>query len=79
MAKLTAAEKRAKFAEYVAEGKTHISPTEAAPLLDCVPYSINLWAHDGTMPPGAYRFHGRNCRVNMHWLAEQIGIKGWSA
>lgn len=72
MTRLTANEKRALLAQYKAEGKMHVSPTEAAPLLDCVPYTINVTAKKGGYPSWAYRFHGRNCRVNIAWLSCQI-------
>lgn len=72
--RLSSAEKRALVTKYINEGRTHISPTEAAPILDCVPYTINLTARRGGYPANAYRFHGRNCRINLHWLAGQINI-----
>lgn len=72
MKRLTMQEKCDRLRSYEEKGIMHVSPTEAARLLDCVPYTINLTARQGGYPEWAYRWHGRNCRINVAWLECQI-------
>lgn len=71
---MTILEKQALIRVYWDAGKSHISPTQAAPILECSPYSLNLAAKQGYMPDGAYYFAGRNLRVSVAWLMQQFGV-----
>ena len=58
--------------EFLASGETHVAPSVAAPLLGCTPYSLNVSAQQHHLPPEAYYFAGRNCRISLRWLATQV-------
>lgn len=67
---------RARIEVWKAEGKLHVSPTEAAKVLECAPYSLNVSAKAGTMPQGSYFFAGRNLRIMIPWLEAAVGGNG---
>ncbi len=67
---------RARIEAWKAEGKLHVSPTEAAKVLDCAPYSLNVSAKAGHMPKGSYFFAGRNLRIMVPWLETAVGGAG---
>ena len=58
--------------EFLSAGVTHVPPTIAAPLLGCAPYSLNISAREHNLPPEAYYFAGRNCRISLRWIAAQL-------
>lgn len=65
-------ENREKLEAWKAEGRKTVSPTEAAKLLGCNPYSLNLAAKEGHMPRGSSYFAGRNLRIMVRWLVEMV-------
>lgn len=66
-------ENREKLARWKAEGRKTVSPTEAAQLLGCNPYSLNVAAKADRMPRGSSFFAGRNLRIMVDWLIEMVG------
>lgn len=65
---------REKIDQWKAEGRLHVSPHEAAPILGCnAPYALNISARDGRMPTGSYCFFGRNLRIMVAWLEKFVG------
>lgn len=58
--------------EFLSAGVTHVPPTIAAPMLGCVPYSLNCAARDKRLPDNAYYFAGRNLRISLNWLSTQV-------
>ena len=65
---MTQDEKRALINSYRAKGKMHMPPTDAAKILECVPYSLNVAAMAHRMPPGSFFWAGRNLRINLRYL-----------
>lgn len=71
---MTMTERRAQIAQWQDEGRMHVSPREAAPILDTNnPYALNISARDGRMPEGSYCFFGRNLRIMVSWLDKCVG------
>lgn len=71
---MTMTERREQIAAWKAAGRMHVSPREAAPILDTNnPYALNVSARDGRMPSGSYCFFGRNLRIMVSWLEKCIG------
>ena len=66
---------RERIEAWKAEGKMHVSPTEASKMLGCQPYSLNVSAQMGRFPEGAYFFAGRNLRIMVDWL-ERVTMGG---
>ena len=67
-----AANNRQRVEEFLAAGITHVTPSIAGKMLGCTPYSLNVAAQTHRLPPSAYYFAGRNCRISLHWLASQV-------
>ena len=69
---MTKPEIAAKIAAYRERSKPHVSPAEAAEILGCYPYSLNVSARNGHMPKGSYFFAGRNLRISLDWLESYV-------
>lgn len=65
---MTHDERIALVGSYRERGKITVSPTEAAAVLGCAPYSLNVAAKAGTLQRDAYYFAGRNLRITLGWL-----------
>lgn len=65
---MTQAERLELINSYRAKGKPTVSPTEAAAVLGCAPYSLNVAAKAGALQRDAYYFAGRNLRITLGWL-----------
>lgn len=61
-------DKLALVASYKSMGKATVSPVEAAAVLGCTPYALNVAARQGSMQRDAYFFAGRNLRISLGWL-----------
>lgn len=65
--------KMEQIASWIAEGKMHVSPREAAPLLNHKnAYGLNVAAKEGNFPRNAYFFSGRNLRIMVSYLADVV-------
>lgn len=60
-------ENREKLEQWLREGRTDVSPAEAAPILGSKnPYALNVGAKKNPQP-GMY-WHGRNLRISVQYL-----------
>ena len=60
-----------KVEQWIREGRTDVSPTEAAPILGTKnPYSLNIGAKEHPQP-GMY-WHGRNLRISVRYLLNAL-------
>lgn len=75
---MTMEEKKESLRRYREAGESHICPTKAAPILGCMPYSLNVAAKSGRLPASAYYFAGRNLRISVSWLMKQCGVNAKS-
>lgn len=58
---------REKVEQWIREGRTDVSPAEAAPILGSKnPYALNIGAKKHPQP-GMY-WHGRNLRISVRYL-----------
>ena len=58
---------RERVEQWIREGRTDVSPTEAAPILGSKnPYALNIGAKKHPQP-GMY-WHGRNLRISVRYL-----------
>jgi hypothetical protein len=66
-------QKLEQIASWVQAGKMHVSPAEAASVLDMRnPYGLNIAAREGVFPRNAYFFSGRNMRIMVSYLADVV-------
>ena len=57
--------------KWIREGRTDVSPTEAAPILGSkTPYALNIGAKEHPQP-GMY-WHGRNLRISVRYLLNAL-------
>ena len=62
---------REKVEQWIREGRTDVSPTEAAPILGSRnPYALNIGAKKNPQP-GMY-WHGRNLRISVRYLLNAL-------
>ena len=62
---------REKVEQWIREGRTDVSPTEAAPILGTKhPYALNIGAKEHPQP-GMY-WHGRNLRISVRYLLNAL-------
>lgn len=62
---------REKVEQWIREGRTDVSPTEAAPILGSKnPYALNMGAKEHPQP-GMY-WHGRNLRISVRYLLNTL-------
>ena len=62
---------REKVEQWIREGRTDVSPTEAAPILGSKnPYAQNVGAKEHPQP-GMY-WHGRNLRISVRYLLNAL-------
>lgn len=62
---------REKVEQWIREGRTDVSPTEAAPILGSKnPYGIYIGAKKHPQP-GMY-WHGRNLRISVRYLLNTL-------
>lgn len=62
---------REKVEQWIREGRTDVSPTEAAPILGSKnPYALNMGAKKHPQP-GMY-WHGRNLRISVRYLLNTL-------
>lgn len=65
------AENRRKVEEWIRQGRTDVSPAEAAPILGIkTPYSLNIGARKHPQP-GMY-FRGANLRISIRYLLNHM-------
>lgn len=64
-------ENREKVEQWIREGRTDVSPEEAAPILGSKnPYALNIGAKKHPQP-GMY-WHGRNLRISVRYLLNTL-------
>lgn len=64
-------ENREKLEQWLREGRTDVSPAEAAPILGSKnPYALNMGAKEHPQP-GLY-WHGRNLRISVRYLLNAL-------
>lgn len=64
-------ENREKVEQWIREGRTDVSPAEAAPILGSNnPYALNVGAKKNPQP-GMY-WHGRNLRISVRYLLNAL-------
>lgn len=62
---------REKLEQWLREGRTDVSPAEAAPILGCKnPYALNIGAKEHPQP-GMY-WRGRNLRISVRYLLNAL-------
>ena len=62
---------REKVEQWIREGRTDVSPAEAAPILGSKnPYALNVGAKKNPQP-GMY-WHGRNLRISVRYLLNAL-------
>ena len=62
---------REKLEQWLREGRTDVSPAEAAPILGSKnPYALNVGAKKNPQP-GLY-WHGRNLRISVRYLLNAL-------
>lgn len=62
---------REKVEQWIREGRTDVSPAEAAPILGSKnPYALNVGAKKNPHP-GMY-WHGRNLRISVRYLLNTL-------
>ena len=62
---------REKLEQWLREGRTDVSPAEAAPILGSRnPYALNVGAKKNPQP-GMY-WHGRNLRISVRYLLNAL-------
>lgn len=62
---------REKVEQWIREGRTDVSPAEAAPILGSKnPYALNIGAKKHPQP-GMY-WHGRNLRISVRYLLNTL-------
>ena len=62
---------REKVEQWIREGRTDVSPAEAAPILGSKnPYALNIGAKEHPQP-GMY-WHGRNLRISVRYLLNTL-------
>ena len=62
---------REKVEQWIREGRTDVSPEEAAPILGSKnPYALNIGAKEHPQP-GMY-WHGRNLRISVRYLLNTL-------
>ena len=62
---------REKVEQWLREGRTDVSPAEAAPILGSRnPYALNVGAKKNPQP-GMY-WHGRNLRISVRYLLNAL-------
>ena len=67
---MTFDEKLKKVSELLNAGAVTVSPTVAAEVLDCKPYTLNVTARQGKWDTKVQGyFSGRNLRIYVSWLA----------
>ena len=60
-----------KVEQWIREGRTDVSPEEAAPILGSKnPYALNIGAKEHPQP-GMY-WHGRNLRISVRYLLNTL-------
>lgn len=64
-------ENREKLEQWLRDGRTDVSPTEAAPILGSKnPYALNIGAKEHPQP-GMY-WHGRNLRISVRYILNYL-------
>ena len=62
---------REKVEQWIREGRTDVSPTEAAPILGSRnPYALNVGAKKNPQP--GMSWHGRNLRISVRYLLNAL-------